>query len=256
MHNNCSLLHVLQMHNVWLSSVMKANLPPPLCDTKIASFSFNITAHLCAVPTASHAGKHCMAIQIKRHQSQSSASPTTPSSHVNFRYLSATQFAIRLKHSQHQCRLASKQISCLQEKISRATVENGIVVDDEMHHWLREIMCAETSEVYRKYKPNSFHHLFWKQQMDAASRQDARGMRWHPAMIRWCLHLRHRSSGAYKELRSKPLLHKVRNPFADDDRPFLFFSDPPHLIKTTRNCWSSKHRNLWVCIFTQLMIMY
>lgn len=55
---------------------------------------------------------------------------------------------------------------------------------------------------------------------------------------------------------SKPLLHKVRNPFADDDRPFLFFFDPPHLIKTARNCWSSKHRNLWVCIFMQLMIMY
>ena len=37
--------------------------------------------------------------------------------------------------------------------------------------------------------------------MDAASRQDARGMHWHTAMIQWCLHLRHRSSGAYEELR-------------------------------------------------------
>ena len=80
-------------------------------------------------------------------------------------------------------------------------MENGIVVDDEMHRGLREIMCTETSEVYRKYKPNIFHHLFWKQQMDAASHQDATGICWHPAMIRWCLHLRHRSSGAYKELR-------------------------------------------------------
>ena len=114
-----------------------------------------------------------LAIQIKRYQSQPSASPTTPSSHVHFLYLSATQLAICLKHSQHQCRLASKQISCLQEKISRATVENGIVVDNEMHHGLQEIMFTETSEVYRKYKPNTFHHLFWKQQMDAASHQNA-----------------------------------------------------------------------------------
>ena len=139
-----------------------------------------------------------LAIQIKRHQSQSSVSP---SSHVNYRYLSATELAVRLKHSQRQCRIASKHISRLQEKISKATVENGIVVDNQMHNGLLDIMCAETSEVYKKYKPDSFHHLFWKQQMEAATHQDARGMRWHPAMIRWCLHLRHRSSGAYEELR-------------------------------------------------------
>ena len=36
--------------------------------------------------------------------------------------------------------------------------------------------------------------------MDAASRHDARGMRWHPSMIRWCLFLRHKSSGAYEAL--------------------------------------------------------
>lgn len=42
------------------------------------------------------------------------------------------------------------------------------------------------------------------------------------------------------------LLHKVANPFTDDGRQFYFFSDPPHLIKTVRNCWSSKSRQLWV----------
>ncbi|KAL5515328.1 hypothetical protein EMCRGX_G000480 [Ephydatia muelleri] len=36
---------------------------------------------------------------------------------------------------------------------------------------------------------------------------------------------------------SSPLVHKTENPF-DPDRFVYFFSDPPHLIKTTRNCWS------------------
>ena len=31
------------------------------------------------------------------------------------------------------------------------------------------------------------------------------------------------------------LLYKVPNPFAMDGRDFFFFSDTPHLIKTTRN---------------------
>ena len=42
---------------------------------------------------------------------------------------------------------------------------------------------------------------------------------------------------------SSPLVHKTENPF-DPDRFVYFFSDPPHLIKTTRNCWSKNM--LWV----------
>ena len=36
------------------------------------------------------------------------------------------------------------------------------------------------------------------------------------------------------------LIYKTKNPFADpkDERFLFFISDPPHLIKTTRNCWS------------------
>lgn len=32
--------------------------------------------------------------------------------------------------------------------------------------------------------------------------------------------------------------HKTQNPYADDDRDVFFISDPPHLIKTARNCLS------------------
>lgn len=35
--------------------------------------------------------------------------------------------------------------------------------------------------------------------------------------------------------------------FASDGLQYIYFiSDPPHLLKTTHNCWNSKHRNLWV----------
>ena len=42
------------------------------------------------------------------------------------------------------------------------------------------------------------------------------------------------------------LVYKVANPYSDKKRPLFFFSDPPHLIKTTRNCWSSNKRLMWV----------
>ena len=42
-------------------------------------------------------------------------------------------------------------------------------------------------------------------------------------------------------------VHKTTNPYTSEDRYLYFFSDPPHLIKTVRNCWASSKRSLWVC---------
>lgn len=41
------------------------------------------------------------------------------------------------------------------------------------------------------------------------------------------------------------LLYNVLNPLKC--KPLFFISDVLHLIKTTRNCWASKARYLWVC---------
>lgn len=49
---------------------------------------------------------------------------------------------------------------------------------------------------------------------------------------------------------STDLCYKTRNPYTSEDRSIYFFSDVPHLMKTTRNCWSHSStkgtRNLWV----------
>ena len=39
--------------------------------------------------------------------------------------------------------------------------------------------------------------------------------------------------------RSAQLLYKTKNIHAAEERDIFFFSDPPHLMKTTRNCWAS-----------------
>ena len=45
------------------------------------------------------------------------------------------------------------------------------------------------------------------------------------------LHTSTTNDGAYKTV----------NPFADEERPIFFISDPPHLIKTVRNCWANSY---------------
>ena len=53
-------------------------------------------------------------------------------------------------------------------------------------------------------------------------------------------------------------IHKVDNIFAPEaERPIFFISDPPHLLKTLRNCLSSKTRKLWVriCVYVVYEVM-
>ena len=50
------------------------------------------------------------------------------------------------------------------------------------------------------------------------------------------------------------IVYKTPNPYSLDGQDIYFISDVPHLIKTTRNCWSnsfghSNTRALWVSIF-------
>ena len=47
---------------------------------------------------------------------------------------------------------------------------------------------------------------------------------------------------------SQDMVYKVGNPYATDGRSIFFLSDPPHLIKTVRNSWANKKRQLWVCM--------
>ena len=42
------------------------------------------------------------------------------------------------------------------------------------------------------------------------------------------------------------IIYKALNPFADEAEDILFFTDPPHLLKTLRNCFQNPIRNLWV----------
>ena len=44
---------------------------------------------------------------------------------------------------------------------------------------------------------------------------------------------------------SSQFIYKARNIYSNDERFIYFFSDPPHLIKTVRNCCASPQCCLW-----------
>ena len=87
--------------------------------------------------------------------------------------------------------VVSKQRDRLKKKIAAASEVVGVSLDEEAHEDLK-VLTSESARFHEDLPADSFKRIFWEQQLEAASQKDARTMRWHPLMIRWCLYLRHR----------------------------------------------------------------
>ena len=53
-------------------------------------------------------------------------------------------------------------------------------------------IASDNNDLIKDLPSDSFRRVFWEQQVEAAKQKNARTMKWHPLMIRWCLYLRHR----------------------------------------------------------------
>lgn len=87
----------------------------------------------------------------------------------------------------------------LKKKI--ATEEQAGFLDEESKCYLKDIITSPESSQYLQQLPSdSFQHVFWQQQVEAASQANSRSIRWHSLMVRWCLYLRHKSVYHYNHL--------------------------------------------------------
>ena len=124
------------------------------------------------------------------------------SKYANDRYLNTPQKAKKLKAVEVKAYTAEKEVKKLQERIRRATETNGIDVNESLHQDLLYIMNDNNSDIRKQFPKGSFRRLFGEQQLQSAHLKDARQMRWHPTMVRWCLNLKLLSSAAYHSLRT------------------------------------------------------
>ena len=90
--------------------------------------------------------------------------------------------------------------------VTKLTHDHGVVLDSQLHDDLQGVMNKMTDEINSTYPQDSFRRIFWEQQLKALKVSDPRQVRWHPAIIKWCLHLMYKSSGAYHSLRSTGVL--------------------------------------------------
>ena len=79
---------------------------------------------------------------------------------------------------------------------------NGVTVDEPLHNELSTIVSGNDTSIEKDFPQGTFRRLFWDEQKKAAKVKNARQMRWHPMMIRWCLNLKLLSTKAYHSLRT------------------------------------------------------
>ena len=88
----------------------------------------------------------------------------------------------------------------MKQALDKQVNETGLHLDEEVHNELLVIMQQNSAELAKAFPSDSFRHLFWKQQFEAASKSNPKQMKWHPLMIRWCLSIKLKSSSAYESL--------------------------------------------------------
>ena len=152
--------------------------------------------------------RRTLRVMTCRHRrSQEQAQNTSaPSSHTNYRYLSTPEKVDRLRRLHDDSRCLQKKLRRREDRIAALIAREGVSLDAETTDDLSTIMTEQNASIAQKYPPNSFQRVFWEQQKEASC-GNRHGMRWHPAMIKWCLFLRHQSSKAYELLRDSGCIH-------------------------------------------------
>lgn len=94
----------------------------------------------------------------------------------------------------------------LRERIAKLVQKNGVTLDPSIQSDFSAMMSEMTDRVHKECPEGSFKRIFWDQQVQACKVKNKKQMRWHPALIKWCLHLKFLSSGCYHALRNAGII--------------------------------------------------
>lgn len=136
-----------------------------------------------------------------KRQRESPSKLNSTHSRANERWLNTPQRKIKLTKLKSRLRATEKKTDYLKEKIKESMSKKAVQVDDELHDGLNQIMDEHAKEINDKYAEGSFHRLFWNEQKRNMSKFPTQ-RRWHPMLIRWCIHLKMISSTAYDAVRN------------------------------------------------------
>lgn len=160
----------------------------------------------CTYCTAYRNNLRALHARNQKESTQSKQEKVEASSHTNYRYLSSPEKKARMANLHMKAKALTQQVEQLQKRIKELTAVNGVNLEPTLDADIREIINSNDAAVNQSYTKESFEYLFWKQQKESMLLNDAKQMRWHPMLIKWCIHLRMLSSSCYNSLRSTGVL--------------------------------------------------
>ena len=168
------------------------------------TFSRTIRCNTCSILCKGDKCESCKMFRPKLRaiHSRWSKQSRSPKKFVNNRYLNTPQKAKKLSRLQTRAYAAESELRKLKERISISSNNNGVSVDSKLHGDLQNIMEENNERILGQFPEGSFQRLFWEQQLAAARLKHPQQMRWHPAMIRWCLNIKLLSTSSYHALRT------------------------------------------------------
>ena len=144
-----------------------------------------------------------------RWSKQKSLSPShreSTKSKTNIRWLNTPQKAKRYSKLRSRFDVKLKEVERLKEKINKMTDGNHVILSSGLESDFCDLTKEMSKKIAKDYPADSFKRLFWEQQLKAISAKNKRQVRWHPAIIKWCLHMKFISGGGYHALRKSGLI--------------------------------------------------
>eukprot|EP00794_Sanderia_malayensis_P002206 gene2206-2512_t len=107
----------------------------------------------------------------------------------------------KLTHAIKILRLKQKKLENTIKELNVALKQNGIAINENLHNDFTNLI----NSAQEKLPEESFEKLFWEQQQKAF-KCEAKGLRWHPMMIRFALHIHLRFPSAYRALKESGVI--------------------------------------------------
>ena len=144
----------------------------------------------------------------------------SPSSHMPNKSMTPGQLIQKVDGLQGERRILKRRNVVLTEKISSLVKVESVELDTVQDTAMKSAFEIGDSEMTRLLPEGSPSQLLWDQQREAMKK--CKQMRWHPAIIRWCIALHSKSCSAYNLLRESGF---VRLPHPNTLHPYSHFAE-------------------------------
>ena len=124
--------------------------------------------------------------RMKRRDPEGTVHPNTRNDLLTPRRLKR-----KLEEKERRIRAQEVRLSRMRQRLDNMVGQESVPVDDDL--------SADLKNTFDKAP--DFVRIFWEQQLKAHTVKGASGMKWHPLMIRWALHIKSNSSAAFRAMR-------------------------------------------------------